>query len=491
MNTNTDLSECFPRACLYTDLRKPPGHLVRETRADERVFSYSERHLQCVWFDSAWRPQILRSSGGEEIVVEDPGRWNLEAGPDFLDAVLEIGPEHRRIKGDVEIHVRPRDWQNHDHSSDPRYARVIAHVTYFPGILPDNNLPRNVVQISLRDDLKANPTFCFENIDITAYPYAIPPVKTPPCAEILTSCDPADRSALLEAAGEERLRIKANRMAALIRECGKDQMFYEEIMCSLGYKHNRIPFRQLARRLTSEILHEQAGHDVIKAYSLLLGVAGLLPAKTSSRWDSETRAFIRLLWDNWWKQQSKWEHSIMPKTAWRLAGLRPQNHPVRRLAAASALFTREKGLVSELTALDTGDPKSWFKKAESFFQQTVFMDYWKRRLSFSGKPQSSDITLIGSRRAAAILSNVAIPFLAATGVQVTPLLNHLPPEEDNSLVRQTAFTLFGRDHNPALHQKGLRQQGLIQIFHDFCLNNKTGCRDCPLIEAMKTTPAIR
>lgn len=483
--------EYFSRAHLYRDLRMSPGRTVREARADERTFSYSERHLQCVWFDSAWRPENLRSADGEEVMVEDPGRWNLEAGPDFLDAVLRVGPERRRIEGDVEVHIRPAEWQGHDHSNDPGYARVIAHVTYFPGLpaacdtsrtlsTMSKHLPPGATEIFLRDALKADPSFCFESIDVTAYPYATLPGTTPACAKILASWPPEDRNALLEAAGEERLRMKADRMIDGIEEWGKDQLFYEEIMCSLGYKHNRAPFRQLARLLTLETVREEAGHDVIKAYSLLLGSAGLLPVKSSTRWESETRSFVRLLWDNWWKQRSRREHSIMSKATWRLSGIRPQNHPVRRLAAASAVFTRKKSLLSQLAALDTANPQSWLRKAESIIQQAAAMDYWDRRLSFSGKKRNSDLALIGSRRIAAMLSNVVIPFLAATGVPVTPLLSHLPPEQDNSLIRHTAFALFGRDYNPALHRKGLRQQGLLQIFHDFCINNKTACRACPL-----------
>jgi hypothetical protein len=28
------------------------------------------------------------------------------------------------------------------------------------------------------------------------------------------------------------------------------------------------------------------------------------------------------------------------------------------------------------------------------------------------------------------------------------------------------------DHNPALYADGLRQQGMLQLFHDFCLPNR-------------------
>ena len=110
--------------------------------------------------------------------------------------------------------------------------------------------------------------------------------------------------------------------------------------------------------------------------------------------------------------------------------------------------------------------------------------YWSRRRTFTRPPQPKPIALLGAQRIAAILTNVAIPWLAAQDKPITPLLARLPPEQDNALVRQTAHLLFGRDHNPALYRHGLRQQGLLQIFHDFCLPNKTACRTCRLLPAL-------
>ena len=96
----------------------------------------SERHVQAIWYDGTLRPDGLRTADGAQVRVVDPGRWNLEAGPDFLDAVLEIGGERRRVRGDVEVHVRAADWSAHGHGHDPAYAGVVAHVTWHPGPPP-------------------------------------------------------------------------------------------------------------------------------------------------------------------------------------------------------------------------------------------------------------------------------------------------------------------------------------------------------------------
>ena len=169
--------------------------------------------------------------------------------------------------------------------------------------------------------------------------------------------------------------------------------------------------------------------------------------------------------------------------------MRPQNHPVRRLAAAAALFGRNPRLTTELAGLDTKDPRSWFEQARRLFAGRARMPYWDRRLSFSSPAQDRRTALLGPERVSAILSNIAVPFLAATDRPVAGLLDRLPPEHDNALIRRTAAVLLGRDHNPALYRHGLRQQGLLQVFHDFCLTNRTACRDCGLPELLRSRPA--
>ena len=450
-----------------------------------REFPYTERHLQCVWFDAALRPGTLKTEKGDVIVVEHPGQWNLEDGPDFLDAVLRVGPGRRRLAGDVEIHVHPSDWQRHGHARNPAYARVVAHVTYFSGAGAAVTLPGGAIQVSLKDDLAANPFFSFESLDLAAYPYTVREPITP-CARVLKTWSPDHVAGLLESAGEERLLGKAARMASAFASRAPDQILYEEIMTALGYKNNRAPFRYLAEQLPLETLWQVSGRNTLKAYALLMGAAGLLPTQTPARWDAETRTFVRQLWDHWWKHQAAWSTRALRRKIWKLSGLRPQNHPQRRLMLAAILFINAPELTQRLTALNTNAPNDTLTTMMAMFQPEADT-YWQRRLTFSGKRQLATIALMGTHRAAAIVSNVCVPFLAALGnrqVMSPAFLRRLPPEEDNQIIRQTAHNLLGPDHNPDLYRSGLRQQGLIQIFHDFCLTDRSRCRNCVLLKSL-------
>lgn len=266
--------DIFQRADVYTALGRAGSLKVSDAATRARLFPWSERHLQCVWFDPALRPAQLQTDHGETALVEYPGVWNSEAEPDFLGAALRIGPEQRRIAGDVEVHLHPADWNRHGHGTDTRYARVRIHVTYFPGRLPAKTLPPGSIQISLKDALSANPMFSFENVNVTAYPQFARATPTP-CSLFLSAWAPDGKSALLDAAGEERLRRKAERFSSTIHEKGADPFLYEEIMCALGYKQNKAPFRRLAELVPLESLREESHGDNHSAYAILMGVAKL------------------------------------------------------------------------------------------------------------------------------------------------------------------------------------------------------------------------
>lgn len=484
---NESLKNVFPGAACYRAFLGSAGLGVGE---DAEVypsgFPYTERHLKCVWHDSALRPGGLKTHLGEDVEVEHPGQWNLEAGPDFLDAVLRIGPEQRRVAGDVEIHIRPADWRQHGHAADSRYCRIVAHVTFFPGALPSNVLPPGAVQIALKSVLAANPRFSFEAVDLTAYPHCIPVANTP-CSGLLHTWPPARVQELLESAGQERLRLKAERLRLAVSVRGADQVLYEEVLCALGFKQNRLPFRRLATLVPHEVLREESGLDHDEAYALLAGVAGLLPAKIPERWDDETRAWVRRLWSLWWKRQSRWGSLVMQQTEWRLSSLRPANHPLRRLMAAVRLFCGTVPMLRTLDGSVVDSDERWQGLLRILEVNPNPPSYWNQRLALGGRPQPC-AALVGERRAAAILSNVMLPFLAATDrldLDRANILRRIPLEEDNRLIRETALHLLGPDHNPAVYRTGLRQQGLLQIFHDFCLNNRAGCKTCPLFQALQ------
>ena len=218
----------------------------------------TERHVQAAWYDRAIRPERLYSMKGESVTVIHPGRWNLGAGPDFKNAVLEVGGH--RVIGDVEVHLRPGDWVAHSHTGNKAYQNVIAHVTWRGG-LPPAGLPKNAISIGLGRFLTAEAGFSPEQIDVSAYPFGRYPADPRPCFRRLGH-DIRLASEVIGAAGAYRLKVKAGRLARLLsapKACrpARKQLFYSETMNALGYGSNPNGFRKIAEAVPlSNVLAE-------------------------------------------------------------------------------------------------------------------------------------------------------------------------------------------------------------------------------------------
>ena len=385
----------------------------------------SERHVQALWYDGGLRPEELRTVDGLPIRVVDPGIWNLEAGPDFRDAVVEIGQSRQRIRGDVEIHLRPADWTAHGHVADSAYGRVVLHVTWFSGPVPAG-LPAGCVSVCLGDFLRTRSDFSPDEIDLDVYPYAKLPTTERPCESVFARRPDACLD-LLRVLGARRLEGKVRRLKALfVRKGDHAQTFYEEMMAAFGYKHNAAPFRALAERIPWRDLPETK--DLAET---VLACAA--------------------------------EMDIARRVPWRTANVRPANSPARRIGDAAALFA---GALPELLLR-----LNEFDLASQDGQRAA-----QRLLRTEGR--------VGADRAAAMLANVVTPFALAEG-RLSRVPEWLCPEGICAPMRLTAFRLLGRDHNPALYSgNGLLLQGLIQVHREFCLAVHPDCSTCALVRAL-------
>ena len=218
----------------------------------------TERHVQAAWYDRAIRPERLYSMKGECVTVIHPGRWNLGPGPDFKNAILDVGGH--RVIGDVEVHLKPGDWVSHSHSGDKAYRNVIAHVTWRGG-LPPAGLPKDTVSIGLGRFLTAESGFAPEQIDVTAYPFGRYPAAPRPCFTRLGH-DTRLASEVIGAAGAYRLKVKARRISRVLgapKACrpAREQLFYSDIMNALGYGSSPQGFRKIAEAVPlSNVLAE-------------------------------------------------------------------------------------------------------------------------------------------------------------------------------------------------------------------------------------------
>jgi len=467
--------------------------ILRDADSHYQPLPISERLVQCIWYDQRLAAE-LRTIDGRPVQVIFPGWWNLEAGPDFHHATVKIGDEPE-VTGAIEVHLRADDWAHHGHERDPLYDNVVLHVVLWEAgsqTQPRTRQGDAIPQVVLQNQLAASLEQLFDEIDMDAYPHNAGN-HAGRCAATLAALPEASVAELLDAAGDERFAAKTRKFSRWIQRIGAEQAFYEGWMEALGYKANKAAFRTLAQRLpVAELQPPREGEAPAEPLSpmarrearppntaLLFGVANFLPI-TASR-----DAYAKRLWNAWWKLRPDFEERILPKETWRMSGIRPPNHPHRRLGAAAALLKRHPNFSEKIIAAieSDGDPAKLFLQARD--------DYWNYHFTLGGKTQSKSVELIGETRAGEIVANIVLPFVAAQNdpqlaAKAKARYDALCPASDNAIVRLAGQQLFDKVAVAKRYIKSSRQQqGLIQIFQDFCLNDKSACRQCQFPELVK------
>ena len=402
----------------------------------ESIAPITEKQLARLWQRRAVRARELRTEEGRRVRVLYPGRPGVTAGPDFRNALLAVDGQGI-VQGDVEVHLRQRDWRAHGHDRDPNYNGVALHVSLDPGgaqSRTDSGAAPPVVNV--RDLLveKANEAEPTEGSG--RHLWAIlgqRGYRRPETAEQMAS--------LLNRAGDARFLWRSRQLQMLMgRQC-PEQTLWESICEALGYRHNQHPFLMLATaapigRLTALARGAPAELRESLVAGLLLRLAGF--------GDGDERAGRPL---------PRGLGPALDIQQWRLFRVRPSNHPRRRVIGAAALIGRyaERGLTVGLArAAATGEPAA-------LTQALAVAD---------GNP-----ALIGSGRARDIAVNAVLPFLhgwrllagdTAGAAAMLEIYRDFGPLIDNEITRNFAGTLqepeWGRVANNAR-----RQQGLIHL----------------------------
>ena len=126
--------------------------------------------------------------------------------------------------------------------------------------------------------------------------------------------------------------------------------------------------------------------------------------------------------------------------------------------------------------------------------------FWNFHYTLTADASPKEMALIGESRIAEILANVLFPFwLAEDADSSTPLAPRragrtslwpqyakLPARLSNRRLETAATRLFGSDPRRLLFTKTVaHQQGLLQIYEDFCMQDNSDCAHCPFPEQMR------
>ncbi len=451
--------------------------------------SPSERLLQIVWQHQRLRRDQLKTSDGKSIRVLHPGFISVEGGPDFCNAIIQIGDEPPR-SGDVEIDIRSSGWRAHGHDKNSTFQNVILHVVWQSDGPPNlgsstSNRPPTLPLHNSLDAPLGELGLLLENEPLRSLPENL----RGKCCSPLRELDEMQLTKLLHEAARVRFEFKGKQLRARARHVGWKQSLWEGLFRALGYKHNVWPMQNLAE------LRLRWMHGADSAFELqarLLGISGLLPPELT-RAQKSADNYLRHAWDFWWRERDQFSDCILPRAVWKFHGLRPANHPQRRLALA-AHWLADKKLIPKIENWGVAGilDKSLLDSLLEVFQieQDEFWSWhWTFRSARLKKPQP----LLGEARVTDLAVNVILPWLWTRAVEgknkkvqavVEKRYFVWPAAEDNSVLKLARQRLLGVGQSRALNSAAA-QQGLMQIVRDFCEHSNAICEDCRFPELVR------
>jgi hypothetical protein len=499
-------ADIYAHSTLYRDLR---DEVAQVTELEE---SYdptpgrnapSERQLHLLWQRQELLRQPLMTSDHQQITVYRTGRWTRGSGPDFRDAKLRLHDGPIRV-GAVEVHVLASDWFRHGHDQDVTYTKVLLHVVWRNDLGARRVLDasgRQIPQLVLSTSLTTTAAEWQGMVDEEGLPMAAT-LSTTPCQRSLQEMPPETVGTLLDMAGEERWRQKANRFALRAERRGVEQALYESLLEALGFQGNRMLFWQLARLAPVERIREAltgVRPSPMQVQAILYGVSGFL-----RHWQAvqkpdrpEIDAYITAL-TSYWEPVAPLFPEQLDERQWRTSGIRPANFPQRRIAAAGHLLAG----ISQHSLMDLflGPLRSIEGQASSRQLQRCQRDlarrlrvpseadYWGRRYALTGPEQSRATDLLGPGRSTTMVVDILLPAAAALAqlgrepislAVVRELYRCHPRLPTNEVTRDMERQFFGVGHtHPMIVDSACRQQGLMQLYRDFCLNESETCQEC-------------
>jgi len=440
-----------------------PISSVRESPAVLEPYTVSEIELQARWFSGEFG-RSFTTLAGDAVEIVQFGEWNREAGPDFRGASISINGARPR-RGCIELDPDVRDWERHGHAVNPAYENVVLHVFWntgrselFTQTLAGRAVPQVKLDLAKVDRRPHNP---------------VPLAQCGRCSVTLAAMSTERIADFLAAAAHYRMRRKAQRISLAAEIHGEISAPYPFLAETLGYKANKLPFLLLAQRLpVGQLRRRRAGLE-----AALFGVGGFLGAVDLREYPGDTRQYLRRIWGDWWPQRAEFGNLVLAPAMWKCVGVRPMNHPQRRVGALVEI-ARQWPKAREV--LRSKNPL-----AVQHFFASLRHEYWDYHYTFTSQATRSRMALVGPERVNGILMNVVLPMALRESPADFEKISALIAPDFNLRVKTAALRLFGAEaRRVPLLRKAVNQQGLLQIYDDFCCQDVSDCRACRFPEQL-------
>lgn len=421
--------------------------------------------MHYVWLHKLWLNGNAATVDGRRVRIIDPGLHNNNAGPDFFNAKLQIGDD--MWCGNVEIHVKASDWFRHGHDRDSAYDSVILHVVACDDMRvcrPDGSeMPQMVMA-------------CAPDFSVS-YDAMVNNDAQPACHDEIPSFPAIYLTDWLSSLAYERLFQKTDHIRDLYNRLGGNwnETLYVTLARALGFGINSEAFERLALATPLHCLmkHRDSPETV---EGTLFGQAGFLdnPADNSF--------YVRRMQEEFCFMSAKFNLVRPASLGWRMARMRPQNFPHRRIATLASLIGRGFTIAADIFNV----------KNESDARRLFDIDltgYWSRRYNFNAE-SSPTVKALSNDSITLLIINVVVPMLYAYGQlfddnarmeTAVDILHTLKPE-NNTIIRM--FTDAGFECRDAF-----TSQALLQLRRNYCEPRK--CLYCRLGHRILANKVIR
>lgn len=377
-----------------------------------------ERLLQKIWSKQNFLKHKLLTESGKTLKILNPGKWNKLEGPDFKEAEIEI--DGTKLYGDIEVHFNKDDWFGHNHDSDERFRRVVLHVVLFP---PKNENPPPHTLNGYCPETLVLVKYLEQGLEEYALEDALLTLENRNHLEILESfltLNPLDQERKLFDKARRRFEMKRSFAGLRLKTHGWEEACHQMLLEVLGYRRNKVPMSNLALKFPHKRMCEK---------------------KTSAE-----------------KLYSMYEQE------WKLTGLRPANHPRKRLEQYINLINKNPDwmenwntIIKSLGKLEHDLTTKEFRKKYNLSKLQELI----KETVFNGE--------ISGTRFHTILIDALLPLAGAyLKRDLSELWLHWfsgdIPLQISDFIKRTPLL----DSKNQVHCNGLNQ-GVLQLFSEMCL----------------------
>lgn len=315
----------------------------------------TEKLLQYLWNYKVFKYFDFKDIEGNPVEIIQFGKWNKDAGPDFLDSKIKING--LVLAGNIELHIRSSDWIFHNHSQDPNYQNIILHVVFQHDIEISQLSDQKVPTLELKHYIDENIIWKYERLidgnQFIACESIFNKDKIPVNfheGNILKKLE--EKSAEFE----QSLVLYKNNFEAVL---------FHSLSYSFGLKVNAYIFRQIAESVDYGIINK-IRQNPLQLEALLFGISGWLTSPEDGQMKIWKREFDFL------KAKFKLSDLIFHPKFLRL---RPPNFPTIRLSQLADLY-RQQNLFSKIMEAEHID------ELYNIFKSVKASEYWDCHFNF-------------------------------------------------------------------------------------------------------------